>query len=83
MEEEEEEEGRTDREAEQAVGGGKEEGERDKWRGERQPLTDAESHYRGTTDASHESLGTMEELEHTCPHPRTVGHLIVCVFLPC
>uniref|UniRef100_A0A3Q3FT10 choline-phosphate cytidylyltransferase n=1 Tax=Labrus bergylta TaxID=56723 RepID=A0A3Q3FT10_9LABR len=38
---------------------------------ERHRLTDAESHYRGTTDTSHESLGIMEELEHTCPHPRT------------
>lgn len=59
------------------MGGAREEGERDtgvKRRREAASLTDAESHYRGTKAASHESLGIMEELEHTCPHPRTVGH---------
>lgn len=25
--------------------------------------------------------GKMEELEHTCPHPRTVGHLWLALFL--
>lgn len=45
---------------------------------ERHRFTDAESHIRGTTAASHESLGIMEELEHTCPHPRTVGHPRLC-----
>ncbi|XP_049421062.1 choline-phosphate cytidylyltransferase B [Epinephelus fuscoguttatus] len=63
--------GQTERQSREWAGG-TEDGERDRVaRGERQRLTDAESHYRGTTAASHESLGIMEELEHTCPHPRT------------
>ncbi|CAF97992.1 unnamed protein product, partial [Tetraodon nigroviridis] len=38
--------------------------------------TDAESHNRDTPATSHECARfIMEELEHTCPHPRTVGHV--------
>uniref|UniRef100_A0A3Q2SUE1 choline-phosphate cytidylyltransferase n=1 Tax=Fundulus heteroclitus TaxID=8078 RepID=A0A3Q2SUE1_FUNHE len=38
---------------------------------EKHLLIDAESQNSQKSAASHEALGKMEELEHTCPHPRT------------
>lgn len=66
---------KIDRKTEQRVGGDK---KRRQSGEERSIVSLMLSHI---TAASHESLGIMEELEHTCPHPRTVGSLCVALLL--